>query len=273
MLEKPRNSPSLGFCHFPETFMRRLCVAGLCLAWSAHSAQAQWGGIKGRILLQGDVPAQKVLVKPPIPKLPAGAVAIMDESLVVDAKSKGIANIAIWSAKMPAAIHPELINPAAPAVTVNLTGGKFAPHISVMRTDQTLSFVNLDATDYNVRGTPLKNQGFNTLVRARAVMPPMNFKLAERLPVMIGDDIHNWMRAYVIVVDHPYATVTDRDGNFEIKNLPAGEHEFKVWHEIPGYIVKNAGNPRRGLVIDVKDGHTMVIADIKVPVAVFNGKK
>ena len=30
--------------------------------------------------------------------------------------------------------------------------------------------------------------------------------------------------------------VTDKDGKFELKNLPAGEWTIRVWHEKPGYI-------------------------------------
>ena len=30
--------------------------------------------------------------------------------------------------------------------------------------------------------------------------------------------------------------VTDKEGNFEIANLPAGEHEFVIWHEKAGYL-------------------------------------
>ena len=39
-----------------------------------------------------------------------------------------------------------------------------------------------------------------------------------------------------MVVDHPYAAVTDKEGKFTIPNLPVGEHEFRVWHERSGYL-------------------------------------
>lgn len=44
------------------------------------------------------------------------------------------------------------------------------------------------------------------------------------------------MQAYVIIQDHPYMAVTDADGRFEIKNIPAGEWTFQFWHEKSGYI-------------------------------------
>jgi hypothetical protein len=39
------------------------------------------------------------------------------------------------------------------------------------------------------------------------------------------------MTGYVRVFDHPYYAVTDDDGNFEIKNAPAGKYRIVYWHE------------------------------------------
>ena len=41
---------------------------------------------------------------------------------------------------------------------------------------------------------------------------------------------------YWLIVDHPYAALTDKDGWFSIDNLPVGEHQFKIWHERVGYV-------------------------------------
>ena len=50
------------------------------------------------------------------------------------------------------------------------------------------------------------------------------------MPVVCN--IHPWMKAYILSLDHPYMAVTGEDGTFEIKNMPAGQHEFQFWHEI-----------------------------------------
>ena len=44
-------------------------------------------------------------------------------------------------------------------------------------------------------------------------------------------DFHSWMKAYHLPLDHPFGAVTDENGNFEIADLPVGDHEFVVWHE------------------------------------------
>lgn len=38
-------------------------------------------------------------------------------------------------------------------------------------------------------------------------------------------------RAYVLVFDHPYATLADEDGSFTIPNVPPGKHEVRYWHD------------------------------------------
>jgi hypothetical protein len=47
-------------------------------------------------------------------------------------------------------------------------------------------------------------------------------------------DLHNWMAAFVGVVDHPYFAVTGPGGQFELKNVPAGPYTIEAWHEALG---------------------------------------
>lgn len=44
-----------------------------------------------------------------------------------------------------------------------------------------------------------------------------------------------WMRSHLFVLTHPYAARCDKDGLFEIANLPQGKHDFKAW--IPNWQV------------------------------------
>ncbi len=39
------------------------------------------------------------------------------------------------------------------------------------------------------------------------------------------------MEAYVIVLQNPYFAVTDKEGNFNIENIPPGDYTLKVWNE------------------------------------------
>lgn len=48
--------------------------------------------------------------------------------------------------------------------------------------------------------------------------------------VALGCNIHDWMLAYIHVVDTPYFTVTGNDGAGKIKDIPAGRYKLVVWH-------------------------------------------
>lgn len=52
-------------------------------------------------------------------------------------------------------------------------------------------------------------------------------------------DVHPWMLAWHLPLDHPYGTVTADDGTFSIADLPAGTHKLTLWHEVLGVIDDN----------------------------------
>ena len=57
------------------------------------------------------------------------------------------------------------------------------------------------------------------------------------------------MTGYVRVFDHPYFAVTDENGNFEIKNAPAGKFRIVYWHENG---IRGGAKGRAGDVIEIK---------------------
>lgn len=60
-------------------------------------------------------------------------------------------------------------------------------------------------------------------------------------PIGISCTMHTWMNANAWAFEHPYAAVTDKDGNFEIKGAPAGvDLQIVAWHE-GNFIGSNKG--------------------------------
>ena len=49
------------------------------------------------------------------------------------------------------------------------------------------------------------------------------------------------MTSYWLVLDNPYFAVTDADGNFEIKNAPAGTQKVAVWQEATLFVTPSSG--------------------------------
>ena len=64
-----------------------------------HSANAQWGDLKGQVLLDGDIPKIELLVKQGNAATKDAAVCaaqdVPDEKLVVNPDNKGIANVRV----------------------------------------------------------------------------------------------------------------------------------------------------------------------------------
>jgi hypothetical protein len=48
--------------------------------------------------------------------------------------------------------------------------------------------------------------------------------------VKIKCEVHNWMFCYVGVQDNPFFAVTDKNGQFKIPDLPAGDYTLTAYH-------------------------------------------
>ena len=125
---------------------------------------------------------------------------------------------------------------------------------------------NMDAFNHNTRTAPIKNQPVNfTITPNEQKGLPVKLTVAETLPTEVKCDIHPWMTAYCLIIDHPYAVVTDADGKFKIEKLPAGDLEFRYWHSKVGYVEKT-------VKITIKKGDNN-LGQIKVPVKKFTDVK
>ena len=234
-------------------------------------AQNGFGSISGQFVLKGNIPKPIILVKKGqnVKNPDVCAVAdLLDESLVVDKKTKGIANIFIYIRKVDK-IHPALkelpINKLE--VVFDQKACHFIPHAMFVRTDQTVLVKSNDACSHNTHTYPLRNRAENFILpNVNRAGVPLEFSVAEILPIKIACDIHTWMKAWWLILDHPYAAVTSKDGKFQIEKLPEGHYDFIVWHERTGYIKFDS---KRGFQVTVTAGKTKAIKPFLVPVEKF----
>lgn len=257
-----------------------LVVSSLALGWLLaadwHASQGQaadgeagYGSLSGQYVLDGDVPTPPVLVTKGDATVKDAAVCagadIPSDELVVDPETKGIAHIFIYLPKA-ASVHPKLKESAEKEVVFDQKGCRFIPHALFARTDQTVLVKSGDNCAHNTHTNPLRGQAVNFL------LPPnerkgteVQNKIPETLPMKVNCDIHPWMKAYWLVLDHPYAAVTDSKGKFKIADLPAGDYEFRVWQEKSGWV----SGPKAPLKVTITSGKNTEIGTVKVPAEKF----
>jgi hypothetical protein len=126
---------------------------------------------------------------------------------------------------------------AAASVILDNAACRFQPHVVAMRTTQTLLVGNKDPLGHNTYVTTLNNISQNVLVPFNGQVS-MNFPVVENLPARVACNIHPWMNAWLIIKDHPYVGISDKDGQLLIKNLPPGKWTFQLWHETSGYVTE-----------------------------------
>lgn len=265
-----------------RTMLCRFLSLAAAVAVSGGSALAAgWGTVEGQIVLDGKVPAPEILVKKGDPAVKDSPVCAAQnrysQELVVNPENNGIANVCVYLKKAPSAIHPDQQNPPKEALVFDQKGCMFIPHVMVVRTGQTVDVKSDDPVSHNTHTHPLRNTEDNFIVPPNDRKGvPISYNQPEPLPTKINCDIHPHMTAYWLIVDHPYAAVTDADGKFRIENLPEGEHTLAVWQEKVGYldrVMKKLGLLDKAkmqfFMVSVKDGQVTKLEPLKVPTAVF----
>ena len=236
------------------------------------------GGVtlKGKFIYGGDAPkAAPIAVV--ADKAFCGKKPLFSEDVVVG-KDGGLANVIVYlylSRGDTVKVDPAYDALKAEKVRVDNVACRFEPHVSLVWTEQTVVLGNKDAVGHNTK-IDAQNKPMNPLIPAGGELE-VQFDEAERLPAMVGCNIHPWMKGWLVIRDNPYFAVTDAEGNFEIKNIPAGDWTFQVWHEKVGYVreVKVGGKDvewSRGRVeVSITDGGEADLGDVTVPADAFDG--
>lgn len=221
---------------------RVVLVAGL-MAVCGSSCQAEdWGTVTGQFLFKGDIPKLELLHAKGADVKDGDVCAVEDvfkDDLVIDEKTRGVANIFVYLVKAPKSIHPDLKKAEPKALVLDQKGCVFAPHAMTVMTGQTVEVLNSDSKAHNTHTNPVKNTAMNVVIAANTGLgkgEKVTYKLAESVPTKVNCDFHPWMVCYWMILDHPYSAVSDAAGNFTIPNLPVGEHKFRIWHERVGYL-------------------------------------
>ena len=240
------------------------------------SKDQQWGDLTGRFIFDGEPPKPVELIVNKDMAVAKGP--IFDESLVVDAKTHGLANVFVWlipNPDEPVEEHPDYAKSKLEPVILNRKGLRYQPHCVLFRTGQKLMILNQDPVGHHANLASIKNPEFHSLIPGGESVNKV-LKNSEPVPLGIDCNIHPWMSAYFLCQDHPYMTLTSPTGEFTLKNLPVGKHSFRIWHESGGFLAKSHRNGEKDwkmgrIELEIRPGRND-LGDVLVPAASLKRK-
>jgi hypothetical protein len=167
---------------------------------------------------------------------------------LVVGKDGGVKDAFVWiKAGLPPGQYPVPTQP----VTLDQKGCEYSPRVFGVRVGQTVALVNSDPILHNVH-----SPAFNVPLTSAGSRAERKF---GKLQVMatVGCDVHPWMRAFAGVSPHPFFAVTDADGHFALRELPAGSYTVEVWQEKLGTTT---------MPVTIGDGEAKTLAvELKAP--------
>ena len=138
-----------------------------------------------------------------------------------------------YVSRFPALVYIDHVNGSFPPPKSNphmsQKGMVFRPHILPVLKGSTVDFTNDDTVDHNVFSPPGSATPFNLGIYGTGVKRTETFNNLGEVPLLCS--VHPEMSAFIIVLQNPYYSKTDSAGTFEIKNVPAGTYQLKVWDE------------------------------------------
>ena len=198
---------------------------------SAHSdgcgtkTEHAHGILKGNVKYQGGIPKPKPLRMDADPVCGSShSERVFSESFIVD-DNMNLKNTLVWL-KNVSYEGPTLAEPAI----LDQKGCIYKPHVLGVMKGQKVIIRNSDATLHNIHSMSDTNKQFNFAMPKVVKEKETIFDNVEE-PFYIKCDVHPWMKAWVLVQDHPYFSVTDENGNFSIENIPPGKYEVVAWQE------------------------------------------
>ncbi len=181
-------------------------------AMSPAPVAAQTGSIEGRVQLPSTAPRRTASRYP-------GAAPSTRTAQEIPAVAYIQGSVAGTSATRP----------ASPTLAQSDTA--FAPNVLIVPVNTTVQFPNRDPFFHNVFSYS-STERFDLGRYPRGESKSVTFD--EPGVVKVYCEVHESMRAAVVVAQNPFNAVVNRDGTFRLTNVPAGRHTVVVWHHDGG---------------------------------------
>jgi plastocyanin len=191
--------------------------------------------IIGRVFFKGEAPKPKLIrMNQDRACEQEGGAAVYSEEAVIDADG-ALANVFVYI--KDGLGQRRYVVPTTPVI-LDQHRCRYEPRVFGIQAGQTLKILNRDHTLHNVHASATQNKSFNI---AMSAVQKERTRVFDKPEVMIPlrCNVHPWMIAYAGVLDHPFYSVTDSTGSYNLSALPAGEYEIEAWHELFGTLAQN----------------------------------
>ncbi|GAA5508435.1 methylamine utilization protein [Novipirellula caenicola] len=207
--------------------MRRILISFALMV--ACGGSLSGGDLTLRFRYEGELPVPEAIQ---VDKDAAfcGQHRLVDESLLVHPQDRGIKNVVVYLDTGRGGSEVAKVPSLKRTHTLTSKHCRFDPHIVVMQAGDTLNLTNSDSVGHNANVSVFRNSPSGQLVPMHGVRR-MKLELPEPAPLPVQCNIHPWMKAYVVVLQHRYVGVSDEHGRLVIRDLPEQELTFRVFAE------------------------------------------
>ncbi len=212
------------------------------------------GTFSGKVVLSGTAPALAPVIRQGADvkdKEVCAAIEMADERLLLG-EGSGVANVFVFLPRAPKG--GKALEASTEPLMFDQKNCRFIPHCLIVPVGREVRVLSDDSIAHNTHTNPKKQTGLSQVVNPMDRVGDavrFQYRKTEGVPFTVTCDFHGWMLAYHLVLDHPYAALTDGSGAFSIPDLPPGKHVFMVWHE-----AADGGFVERKLTVEIKPGET-----------------
>ena len=164
---------------------------------------------------------------------------IPNESILID--NKGVKNSVI-------SLHGKKLKKRGGEYKLDQKKCRYEPHVIAVPLDSELKIHTSDPINHNIHTYSFENDPINIMFLPGQDAYSQEMEEAEVIKVEC--DLHDWMRAWVVVTPNAYSAVSGADGSFEIPDVPPGKYELTAWHETLGSLTKNITVGNDGLNVN-----------------------
>ncbi len=188
------------------------------------------GEVTGTVKLDGMAPKMKTINMAAEPACTKGRTSPATTEEAVTGEGGTLANVVVYVAT---GLEGYTFPAPAAAATITQEGCQYHPHVVAMQVGQNIDVINKDQTTHNIHPIPKDNREWNESQPPGAAPIEKSFTRSE-IAIPVKCNVHPWMKAYMAVMPNPDYQVTDKDGKFDLKNLPPGTYSVVAWHELYG---------------------------------------